>query len=351
MFERFSHDARLVVVGAQEEARERGHNFIGGEHLLLALLRQKGSAAVRALEAMGVDLADVRAQVDAAIGTGSRAPSGHIPFTPSAKRVLECALREALQLEDTSIGTEHVLLGIVREREGVAASVLMTYGVDLERARAAVVEERGEGRAVARDRRPAATSPAPTPWRRPTLDAVPRCALCGRDATHVERMLVSRGVRLCADCARAAVAQLDALPDDAPALVRFDVSAPAPADRAAAIVAIERAFDAVLSPLSIPVDDALAFLEGGERSRDLLETFRQIGASSPTPTSDQTVEWVRFLGETDAEVSLGLWFPGSQQPRVFRVQALLEDGSWKVSRSTVEHFVRLAREHRPPPPP
>jgi hypothetical protein len=350
VFERFSDDARRVVVSAQEEARERRHDHIAAEHLLLALLRADDSVAVRVLDTMRVDRDVVRAELDAAIGTGVSAPDGHIPFTSSAKQALEDALREALRLEDTFIGTEHVLLGIVSDQGSTAARVLREHGVDLAHAGTTVVFLRGEQRAVARGRGPSLTGP-PTPWRRPTIDAVPRCALCGRDATHVARMLVSRGVRLCDDCARAAVAQLDALPDDAPALVRFDVSTRAPADRATAIVAIERAFDAVLSPLSIPVDDALAFLEGGERNRDLLETFREIGASSPTPTSDQTVEWVRFLGEADAEVSLGLWFPGSQQPRVFRVQALLEDGTWKVSRSTVEHFVRLARQHRPPPSP
>jgi ATP-dependent Clp protease ATP-binding subunit ClpC len=131
MFERFSDEARRVVVGAQEDARIRDHNYIGSEHLLLALVRDRHSVACRALESMGVDLADVRAQVDAAIGTGGSAPPGHIPFTPSAKKVLELALREALQLEDNFIGTEHILLGIVREGDGVGAGVLATYGVEL----------------------------------------------------------------------------------------------------------------------------------------------------------------------------------------------------------------------------
>jgi hypothetical protein len=187
-------------------------------------------------------------------------------------------------------------------------------------------------------------------WGVPSPAITPRCALCGRDEAAVEHTLVSRGVRLCSECARAAVAQLDALPSDAPTVVRFRVPDHAPSDEDAAVRAIERAFEAVLGPLALPVDDALTLLEGGEESRDLLETFRAIGASSPTPTSDQTVERVRFLGESEAEVSLGLWFPGSPQPMVFPVHALLEDDTWKVSRSTVEHFVQLAQRqrHRPP---
>jgi ATP-dependent Clp protease ATP-binding subunit ClpC len=121
MFERFTDPARRVVVLAQEQARLLNHNYIGTEHLLLGLLREGDGVAAKALRALGISLEAVRAQVEATVGQGLRAPTGHIPFTPRAKQVLEVSLREALQLGHSSIDTEHILLGILREGEGVAA--------------------------------------------------------------------------------------------------------------------------------------------------------------------------------------------------------------------------------------
>ena len=135
MFQRFSDSARRVVVLAQEEARKINHNYIGTEHLLLGLIQEGEGIAARALEAMHVELDAVRGQVVEIIGLGSTPPSGHIPFTPRAKKVLELSLREALQLGHNYIGTEHILLGLIREGEGVAAKVLVKLGVDLERLR------------------------------------------------------------------------------------------------------------------------------------------------------------------------------------------------------------------------
>ena len=124
MFERFSGQARQVVVSAQEEARELDHNYIGTEHLLLGLLTASDSAAGVSLTVLGYTHDDVQAKVEAMIGRGKAPPSGHIPFTPRAKKVLELSLREALQLKHNYIGTEHILLGVIREGEGVAAQVL-----------------------------------------------------------------------------------------------------------------------------------------------------------------------------------------------------------------------------------
>jgi len=135
LFQRFSDSARRVVVLAQEEARKINHNYIGTEHLLLGLIQEGESIAAKALEAMNVELDAVRSQVVEIIGLGSTPPSGHIPFTPRAKRVLELSLREALQLGHNYIGTEHILLGLIREGEGVAAKVMVKLGVDLERLR------------------------------------------------------------------------------------------------------------------------------------------------------------------------------------------------------------------------
>ncbi|MCF8521711.1 MAG: ATP-dependent Clp protease ATP-binding subunit [Candidatus Planktophila sp.] len=140
MFERFTDRARRVVVLAQEEARMLNHNYIGTEHILLGLIHEGEGVAAKALESMGISLEGVRAQVEEIIGQGQQAPSGHIPFTPRAKKVLELSLREALQLGHNYIGTEHILLGLIREGEGVAAQVLVKLGADLNRVRQQVIQ-------------------------------------------------------------------------------------------------------------------------------------------------------------------------------------------------------------------
>ena len=140
MFERFTDRARRVVVLAQEEARMLNHNYIGTEHILLGLIHEGEGVAAKGLEALGISLEGVRAQVEEIIGQGQQAPSGHIPFTPRAKKVLELSLREALQLGHNYIGTEHILLGLIREGEGVAAQVLVQLGADLNRVRQQVIQ-------------------------------------------------------------------------------------------------------------------------------------------------------------------------------------------------------------------
>ena len=140
MFERFTDRARRVVVLAQEEARLLNHNYIGTEHILLGLIHEGEGVAAKALESLGISLDAVRGQVEEIIGQGGSAPSGHIPFTPRAKKVLELSLREALQLGHNYIGTEHILLGLIREGEGVAAQVLVKLGADLSRVRQQVIQ-------------------------------------------------------------------------------------------------------------------------------------------------------------------------------------------------------------------
>jgi len=140
MFERFTDRARRVVVLAQEEARMLNHNYIGTEHILLGLIHEGEGVAAKALESLGISLDAVRQQVEEIIGQGQQAPSGHIPFTPRAKKVLELSLREALQLGHNYIGTEHILLGLIREGDGVAAQVLVSLGCDLNRARQQVIQ-------------------------------------------------------------------------------------------------------------------------------------------------------------------------------------------------------------------
>ena len=140
MFERFTDRARRVVVLAQEEARMLNHNYIGTEHILLGLIHEGDGVAARTLESLEISLDAVRQQVEEIIGQGQQAPSGHIPFTPRAKKVLELSLREALQLGHNYIGTEHILLGLIREGDGVAAQVLVKLGAELNRVRLQVIE-------------------------------------------------------------------------------------------------------------------------------------------------------------------------------------------------------------------
>src|SRR5512143_277758 len=140
MFERFTDRARRVVVLAQEEARLLNHSYIGTEHILLGLIHEGEGVAAKAMESLGISLEAVRSQVEEIIGQGGSSPSGHIPLTPRAKKVLALSLREALQLGHNYIGTEHILLGLIREGEGVAAQVLVKLGADLSRVRQQVIQ-------------------------------------------------------------------------------------------------------------------------------------------------------------------------------------------------------------------
>jgi hypothetical protein len=140
MFERFTDRSRRVVVLAQEEARMLNHNYIGTEHILLGLIRESDGLAARALESLEISLGAVRQQVEEIIGRGQEAPTGPVPFTPRAKKVLALSLRESLQLGHNYIGTEHILLGLIREGDGVAAQVLVRLGADLNRVRQQVIQ-------------------------------------------------------------------------------------------------------------------------------------------------------------------------------------------------------------------
>ena len=156
MFERFTDQARQVVVLAQDEARSLDHNYIGTEHILLALVREDKGIAARALESLGISEAAARRQVEEIIGRGEQAPHGHIPFIPRAKKTLELSLREAIALGSNSIGTEHILLGLIREGEGgsPATRILHGLGVAPNRVRQRVIElvaeNRGEDQAGVR---------------------------------------------------------------------------------------------------------------------------------------------------------------------------------------------------------
>jgi ATP-dependent Clp protease ATP-binding subunit ClpC len=202
MFERFTDRARRVVVLAQEEARLLNHNYIGTEHILLGLVREGDGVAARALESLGISLEAVRQHVEEIIGRGKQAPSGHIPFTPRAKKVLELSLREAHQLGHNYIGTEHILLGLIREGEGVAAQVLVRLGADLNRVRQQVIEllaardPEDPGRRVAVARDPEASGPIAVAGEAGEDVPLPRTVTGGRWVAEVQNALAKITERL-----------------------------------------------------------------------------------------------------------------------------------------------------------
>jgi ATP-dependent Clp protease ATP-binding subunit ClpC len=172
MFERFTERARQVLVLAQDEARTLSHNYIGTEHILLGLIDEGQGAAVAALQSLGISLEAARQQVEQIIVPGREAPYGHIPFTPRAKKVLEFSLRESQQLGHEYIGTEHILLGLIREGEGVAAQVLVKLGADLSRGRQVIGLPHGsQGNAPASQRDSPPSRPRPVPSGVTTLES------------------------------------------------------------------------------------------------------------------------------------------------------------------------------------
>jgi ATP-dependent Clp protease ATP-binding subunit ClpA len=193
MFERFTNRARHVVVLAQEEARRLHHNYIGTEHVLLGLLGEPEGLASRALEGFGMSLEGTREEVEAIIGVGKgKAASGHIPFTPRAKKTLEYALREALQLHHNYIGTEHILLGVIREGDGVGAKILKQHSADLAPIRMAVLNllttvpaEATRGRGWLRRRSAAGPGEASEPGEQAELRTTPAADISLSEAARL----------------------------------------------------------------------------------------------------------------------------------------------------------------------
>jgi ATP-dependent Clp protease ATP-binding subunit ClpC len=180
VFERFTERARHVIVLAQEEARILNHNYIGTEHLLLGLVREEEGVAAQALRSLDLSLDVIRQNVEEIIGTGRDIPTGHIPFTPRAKKVMELSLREALQLRHNYIGTEHILLGLIREGEGVAAQVLRKLGADFDAVRKELTS-RLSGQRIPESRPLSSAEVGPLHQGRFTS---PRCPKCGTDVSQ-----------------------------------------------------------------------------------------------------------------------------------------------------------------------
>jgi Clp amino terminal domain, pathogenicity island component len=330
VFERFTDGARRSVVLAQEEARLLGHNYIGTEHLLLGLIREPESVAAQALRSLDVSLASARSQVGQMIGRGGEVPSGHIPFTPRAKKVLELSLREALGMTHNYIGTEHVLLGIIREGEGVGAQVLANLGADLSRVRQAVMDLLS-GRTP--DVLVAASGPAQ--WgavsrQGPGRARLQACALCGRDLWDVERYVQSLGAAVCSECVAAAHVALQS--DNTARAVTlpprgYGQPSPPAEDLAAIGAAFRTAFE--LDPEAI------------EDSARLIPLAEQLAARNPGVRAECHVERVRLTGPDEADVRFWLFVEpmGFQLPHEGR--AVRRDGRWKVARET---FLQVLRQ-------
>ncbi len=215
MFERFTDRARRVLVLAQEEARLLNHSFIGTEHLLLGLIHEGEGIAAHALEQLDISLEAARERVEEIIGLAVTPPIGSPPFTPRAMKVMELSLREALQLGHNYIGTEHLLLGIVREGEGVAAQVLISLGVDLARVRQQVIQllsghpgEESVG---------GLTTPSGSVGRTVHRSQVVECSFCGRRPPESGQIISGRGRSyICEHCVRDWADRLDGETEDEP---------------------------------------------------------------------------------------------------------------------------------------
>jgi hypothetical protein len=348
VFERFTDRARRVVVLAQEEARLLNHNYIGTEHILLGIVHEGEGVGARALAAMGVDLGTVRSFVEELIGHGGSAPSGHIPFTPRAKKVLELSLREALQLGHNYIGTEHILLGIVREGEGVAAQVLARLGADLSRVRHAVLE-------LLAGREPTVEAAPPQPWLQRTFGPrivpnTPTCSFCGRDLWEVDHYVAGIGAVICDGCVVAASAALE---EPAEREVRlpprlFGGTATRPGDPAE----IQHAFTRVFSTGDDP--DRASFLEDGHAIFGYLETLE--GRFGDVEVRSVVIYGLRFDGPDTADVRFALHLGLGPGGLPFVGRAIRAEGRWLVSRETFADMlarggVPLSPPPEPPAPP
>jgi hypothetical protein len=331
VFERFTDRARRVVVLAQEEARLLDHNYIGTEHLLLGLVSEGEGVAARALTALDISLETVRSQVETVIGRGGTLPSGHIPFTPRAKKVLEFALREALQLGHNYIGTEHILLGLIREGEGVAAQVLVQLGADLDHVRRQVIQllsgYAGGPQPVATALTPVGPTMAPPPSTRV-------CSFCGRDLWDVDRYVISAGAAICEPCVTAARVAIDAAIADA----QVDRAVMLPPQVFGAQPFAPERLVAFQAAMVAGLEGDADAIEDGARLAPLVAHARAIHAGVH---ATHMIERVRLVDPDHAEFRYTIVVEPGGGRYQFDGRAVREDGRWKVARETLLAELRL----------
>jgi hypothetical protein len=389
VFERFTDRARSVLVLAQEEARLLNHSFIGTEHILLGLIHQGDGVGARALESSGITLDAVRQKVEETIAMAGGDPSGSPPFTPRAKKVLECALREALQLGHSYIGTEHILLGLMREGEGVAATVLVGLGADLGLMRQKVMqlisgdsEEEHSGDAEHAES---------TPGSSPAFGSEPRCPQCrvalaegarfrtidvSPDGADNEADAISIDVVYCircgmtlhmlrsddgttlrvlrhnerADPGRSGPAQRLPLRHRS---TRIEQTGPPPEDEVAARGAITQAFAEMIEidedSGTIPsVEDSEGLAAYREQATELARV--RFGGQVPEVSVAFVVDSVRFLNDHEAVVTYTAQITGSLTITLANRpgRAIVVDGAWKVARETFCAWARVGGVQCPP---
>jgi hypothetical protein len=338
VFERFTDQARRVVVLAQEEARLLNHGYIGSEHVLLGVLAEAHGVGARTLVSLGVTIDTARGKVLALVGRGDRAPSGHIPFTPQAKRALEGALREAMHVGDHEIGTEHLLLGLIREGDSTAARTLEELDVDLDSVRERVTQVRmgtgpGSGsRVVPLD-----------PGRGTPLGGTPLpggsgvCSFCGRDLWEVDRYVTGSHAAICDAClagARDALDHAPAGPRAVPLPPRVFGEVPDSEAVAAVTYAVFAAFDPDAD------DDArVDAIEGGAPLAWALARLKE-----RYPDAAGRLDRIRFDSPDAAEVRFTVSVAGGVGPAIEGRVHRGDDG-WRVSRELVESVLRVAGVH------
>jgi len=322
VFERFTDRARRVLVLAQEEAHQMDHGVIGTEHILLGLIGEGEGVAACAIEQLGVSLEDVRGKVAATVGR-SWASSGSIPFTPRAKKVLELSLREALQLGHNYIGTEHILLGLIGEGQGVAAQVLISLDLDLARVRQQVVHLLSG------------------------YQGIVACSFCGRRPPESGQLVAGqKGAYVCEHCINDLKARLGSIPEEVDGLSSAVVmTGRMPDDEESARSEIARAFRDVFVLSSDR--RTVPSIEGGDHLGPCLKEAQERHAALRRTDQPVTIENVEFVDEEHAIVSFALSLEGlSSEPR--RGDALVVDSTWKVARMTFCQLMELAGVKCPP---
>jgi hypothetical protein len=343
VFERFTDQARRVVVLAQEEALLLNHPYIGSEHALLGVLAEGKGIGAQTLRSLAVSIDMARAKVVVLVGRGDRAGSAHIPFTPQAKRALEGALREALHTGDHEIGTEHLLLGLIREGDSTAARVLTELGVDLDTVRQRVTELRsGSASEAAQVLRaePGLPPPATLVVGRPTGN----CSFCGRDLWDVEHYVVGDHAVICDLCtslAQRAIERAEAGTRRVPLPPRV-FGEPPDEHALAEIVAV---VELVLLSGAAGDEHRASGLEDGERLAPLhVEARLKYG----NVEIDNRLDRIRFVSADVAEVRVAIGILGGPGT-TFEGPVRRIDGAWKVTRELFCAVLRPAGVECPPP--
>jgi hypothetical protein len=353
VFERFTDRSRQVLVFAQEEAVLLHHNFLGTEHILLGLVREGEGPAARALASLGITLDATRESVRQTIGPAGSAPSGSPPFTPRSKKVLELSLREALQLGHNYIGTEHLLLGLVREGEGVAVQVLQALGASPERVRERVVEIVGNPPGSTVEGAVSPIEPHPTGGPR-----LVRCSFCGRLPPEAGRLMAGIDAFICEACAdqcRSAFQRLGGGQQTHSMSPLFatggepTLTGPPPENEAEARRSVEAAFSTMYDRSQDGA--AVPAVEGGANLGPALDEAgrwaRARGGFGPATVS---VDRISFLNATEAAVWFSLDSGGRTVYRYRRGRAVRTEQGWKVSRETFCGLLAGIGVSCPPPP-